>query len=103
MPVEFINIRVIVRAPIRGAEMRLPLAGGSVGDAVKGVRPAYFPEARGWVDTTVYDRERLAPGFAFAGPAVVEEEGSTLVVGPAGRVEVSRTGNLVVTIEDGSP
>jgi N-methylhydantoinase A len=98
VPVEFINIRVTVRAPIAGAEMRLPLAGGSVGDAVKGVRPAYFPEARGWVDTTVYDRERLAPGFAFAGPAVVEEEGSTLVVGPSGQVHVSRTGNLVVTL-----
>jgi N-methylhydantoinase A len=50
------------------------------------------------VDTTVYDRERLAPGFEFAGPAVVEEEGSTLVVGPEGRVHVSRAGNLVVTL-----
>jgi N-methylhydantoinase A len=99
VPVEFINIRVTVRAPITGAEMRLPLAGGTVGNAVKGVRPAYFPEAGGWVDTTVYDRERLAPGFAFSGPAVVEEEGSTLVVGPAGRVHVSRAGNLVVTLE----
>ena len=98
VPVEFINVRVTVRAPIAGAEMRLPLAGGTVGDAVKGIRPAYFPEAGGWIDTTVYDRERLAPGFEFAGPAVVEEEGSTLVVGPAGSVRVSRTGNLVVTL-----
>ena len=99
VPVEFINVRVTVRAPIAGAEMRLPLAGGSVGDAVKGVRDAYFPEAGGWVTSTVYDRERLAPGFEFAGPAVVEEEGSTLVIGPAGRVEVSRVGNLVVTLD----
>jgi N-methylhydantoinase A/oxoprolinase/acetone carboxylase beta subunit len=101
VPVEFINIRVTLRAPIAGAEMRLPLAGGSIGEAVKGVRAAYFPDAGGWVDTTVYDRERLAPGFEFVGPAVVEEEGSTLVVGPSGRVHVSRTGNLVVTIEEG--
>ena len=98
VPVEFINVRVTVRAPIAGAEMRLPLAGGTVGDAVKGVRPAYFAETRGFVDTTVYDRERLHPGFAFTGPAVVEEEGSTLVVGPSGHVHVSRTGNLVVTL-----
>ncbi|MBM4442635.1 MAG: hydantoinase/oxoprolinase family protein [Candidatus Rokubacteria bacterium] len=99
VPVEFINVRVIVRAPIAGAEMRLPLAGGSVGDAIKGVRQAYYPEAGGWVETTVYDRERLKPGFEFAGPAVIEEEGSTLVVGPAGRVHVSRVGNLVVTLD----
>jgi N-methylhydantoinase A len=98
VPVEFINIRVTVRAPIAGAEMRLPLGGGSVGDAIKGTRPAWFPEAGGWIETTVYDRERLRPGFAFSGPAVVEEEGSTLVVGPAGRVHVSRSGNLVVTL-----
>ena len=98
VPIEFINVRVTVRAPIAGAEMRLPLAGGSVGDAIKGVRRAYFPEAGGWADTTVYDRERLAPGFEFVGPAVVEEEGSTLVVGLAGRVHVSRAGNLVVTL-----
>ncbi|HYE91004.1 MAG TPA: hydantoinase/oxoprolinase family protein [Terriglobales bacterium] len=99
VPVEFINVRVIVRAPIAGAEMRLPLAGGSVGDAIKGVRQAYFPEVGGWVETTVYDRERLKPGFELAGPAVIEEEGSTLVVGPAGRVSVSRVGNLVVTLQ----
>ncbi len=102
VPVEFINIRVTVRAPIAGAEMRLPLAGGTVGEAVKGVRPAYFPEAGGFVETTVYDRERLRPSFELAGPAVVEEEGSTLVVGPAGRVHVSRTGNLVVTLTPAS-
>jgi N-methylhydantoinase A len=103
VPVEFINIRVTVRAPIAGAEMRLPLAGGTVGDAVKGVRSAYFPDAGGWVDTTVYDRERLSPGFQFAGPAVVEEEGSTLVIGPAGSVHVSRTGNLVVALHGKEP
>jgi N-methylhydantoinase A len=98
VPVEFINIRVTVRAPIAGAEMRLPLAGGTVGDAVKGVRPAYFPEANGWVDTTVYDRERLAPGFEFVGPAVVEEEGSTLVVGPGASGRVAPSGNIIVTL-----
>jgi N-methylhydantoinase A len=98
VPVEFINIRVTMRAPIAGAEMRLPLAGGTVGDAIKGRRQAYFPEAGGWIDTTVYDRERLSPGFEFSGPAVIEEEGSTLVVGPSGSVHVSRAGNLVVTL-----
>jgi N-methylhydantoinase A len=99
VPVEFINIRVAVRAPVAGAEVTASRAALTDGDAVKGVRLAYFPEAGGWMDTTVYDRARLAPGREFAGPAVVEEEGSTLVIGPAGRVHVTASGNLVVMLE----
>ena len=100
VPVEFINIRVAVRAPVAGAEVRAGRAWLADGDAVKGVRSAYFPEAGGFVDTTVYDRARLAPGCEFAGPAVVEEKGSTLVIGPAGGARVTASGNLVVTLEE---
>jgi N-methylhydantoinase A len=65
---------------------------------VKGRRRAYFPEAGEYVDTTVYDRARLGVGERFEGPAVVEEDGSTLVIGPGGRAEVAPTGNLIVTL-----
>jgi len=99
VPVEFINIRVAVRAPVAGADVRAQRIASAEGDAVKGTRSAYFPEAGGWTETTVYDRARLAVGFAFTGPAVVEEEGSTLVVGPSGRARVAERGNIVVTIE----
>jgi N-methylhydantoinase A len=34
------------------------------------------------VDTPVYDRYALPPGFACSGPAIVEERESTLVVRP---------------------
>jgi N-methylhydantoinase A len=99
VPVEFINIRVAVRAPVAGADVRAQRIASAEGDAVKGTRSAYFPEAGGWTETTVYDRARLPVGFAFIGPAVVEEEGSTLVVGPSGRARVAEGGNIVVTIE----
>jgi N-methylhydantoinase A len=98
VPVEFINIRVAVRAPVSGADVRAGRLTTGGGDAVKGTRPAYFPERGGWVETTVYDRARLAPGFEFTGPAVVEEEGSTLVVGPSATVRVAPSGNLVMTL-----
>ena len=99
VPVEFINIRVAVRAPVAGADVRTQRIASAEGDAVKGTRAAYFPEAGGRTETTVYDRARLPVGFAFTGPAVVEEEGSTLVVGPSGRARVAEGGNIVVTIE----
>jgi len=112
VPVEFINIRVAVRAPVAAADGGLGVLScgapmfkdrarrvSAGGGAVKGVRPAYFPEAGGWTETTVYDRARLGAGFEFTGPAVVEEEGSTLVVGPSGRAHVAPSGNIVVTLE----
>ena len=100
MPVEFINIRVAVRAPVAGESVVGATLGGASrrGDAVKGQRPAYFPERRGFESTTVYDRARLAPGDEIRGPAVVEEEGSTLVIGPGGTGRVADTGNIVVTL-----
>ena len=60
----------------------------------------YFPEAGDFVQTAVYDRRRLAVGQRFAGPAVVEEEGSTLVVGPGASVRVAPSGNLIVTLPE---
>jgi len=100
VPVEFINVRVAARAPVAGAEVALRGGAAAAGGAVKGQRPAYFPEAGGYVPTTVYDRARLGVGDAFTGPAVVEEDGSTLVVGPGAQVTVAATGNLIVTLPD---
>jgi N-methylhydantoinase A len=99
VPVEFINVRVAVRAPVAGADVVLkgPIGGDAAG-AVKGTRPAYFTEAGGFVPTTVYDRYRLRGGDELSGPAVVEEEGSTLVVGPGARATVAATGNIVLTL-----
>jgi N-methylhydantoinase A len=99
VPVEFINVRVAVRAPVAGTDVVVkgPI-GGDTATAVKGARPAYFPEAGGFVPTTVYDRYRLRAGDELTGPAVVEEEGSTLVVGPGGRARVAASGNIVLTL-----
>jgi N-methylhydantoinase A len=50
------------------------------------------------VETTVYDRYRLAVGDELAGPAVVEEEGSTLVIGDGAVARVAPSGNIVVRL-----
>jgi N-methylhydantoinase A len=101
VPVEFINARVAVRAPVAGNRVALPgAAAAAIGGPVKGRRPAYFPEAGGFVDTAVYDRARLTVGERFTGPAVVEEDGSTLVVGPGATVVVAPSGNLILTLAE---
>ena len=100
VPVEFINIRVSARAPVPGGDILLQGRVGGPGSPLKGHRPAWFPEAGGMVDTPVYDRGLLGVGEHFEGPAIIEEEGSTLIVGPGGRFEVAATGNIVVTMPD---
>jgi N-methylhydantoinase A len=97
--VEFLNIRVSARAPVSGSEVVLQ-GGKSTGAAaaLKGRRPAYFSEADGFVETAVYDRYRLGVGDEIQGPAVLEEEGSTLVVGPGGHAHVASSGNVILTV-----
>jgi N-methylhydantoinase A len=99
VPVEFLNIRVAVRAPVSGSEVVLRgRRGAGAAGALKRTRPAYFHDAGGFVPTAVYDRGRLGVGDELEGPAVVEEEGSTLVIGPDGRARVASSGNIVLTL-----
>ena len=51
---------------------------------------------RGMAD--IYSRGGLLPGFSAPGPALVEEAGSTLVIGPGGRFTVLDSGNILVEV-----
>jgi N-methylhydantoinase A len=42
-------------------------------------------------------------GDTVTGPAVVEEEGSTLVIGPGATARVAPSGNLVMTLAEAAP
>ena len=61
---------------------------------------AYFPEQGRYIETPVYDRYALAPGFTFSGPAIVEERESTLIVGGRGRACVDERLNVIVEFTD---
>jgi N-methylhydantoinase A len=62
--------------------------------APKGERRAYFPEWRELRLVPVYDRYALSPGNGFAGPAIVEERESTVIVGPGARACLDASKNL---------
>ncbi|WP_240917557.1 hypothetical protein [Phycicoccus sp. HDW14] len=59
-----------------------------------------FDPGAGSVDTPVLWRPDLRAGDTFAGPAIVEEFGSTVPVHPGFAVRVDGWGNLVVTKEE---
>jgi N-methylhydantoinase A len=97
LPVEALTWRVRASGPEpKIAVERAPHAGG---DARRGSRRAYFPEARAYVDTPVYDRYRLAPGASFPGPAIVEERESTAVIGPSAAASIDDDLNLVIELD----
>jgi N-methylhydantoinase A/oxoprolinase/acetone carboxylase beta subunit len=73
--------------------------GSDAGAAVTGSRAAYFAELGGFHETPTYDRGRLHAGATFAGPAIVEEKDSTLVIGPGTTAVVDHVLNLVVTFD----
>ncbi len=61
-------------------------------------RPVYFPELGRFVDTAVLDRYALRQGDVIAGPAVIEERESTLVIGPQGTGSLDKDLNVVVQL-----
>jgi len=101
---EILSWRVTARGPEPDARLRLsPPDTHSV--ASVGERAAYFPQAGGYVQTPVYDRYRLPPDTHVHGPALVEEDESTLVLAPGMSGTVSKDGSIVVRLrsEGGTP
>jgi N-methylhydantoinase A len=95
VPIEALNWRVVVTGPAPEISMGAAAVGTPDTDPIKTARPAYFPEAGGYVETPVYDRYRLGAGVSFDGPAIVEERESTTVIGPRTRVRVDPRLNLL--------
>jgi N-methylhydantoinase A len=94
-PVEWVNLRVTGVGPIaRPALPELAPADGDLARARTGSRPVFFDD---WAESPVYWRPHLAPGDVVAGPAVIEEFGSTVPVHPGFAARVDRFGNLLVT------
>ncbi len=69
----------------------------------KSTRRANFPELGGFTEVPVLDRHAMARGFAFTGPAIVEERESTAIVGPGATCVVDEHWNLVVELPKGAP
>jgi N-methylhydantoinase A len=101
--IEALNWRLVMSGPAPeitiGARATSPAgvddAAPALRAALKSTRPAYFPEARGYVQTPVYDRYRLSSQLRFDGPVIIEERESTTVFGPGARVRVDDAHMLV--------
>ena len=102
--IEIINIRVAVSAEVGTGKLTV-----SSGSSKRGLSPALKGKRRAWVGAReryemlpVYDRYKLAVGVVAGatvnGPAIVEENSTTLIVPPKARATVERCGNIVVAL-----
>ena len=59
-------------------------------------RKVHVADARELVTCEIFDREVLAPGAQFEGPAIVEEWSTTILILPDQQVTVDRFGDLLI-------
>jgi len=96
---EIINWRVVSSGPTPDVSLEINSDGNdaqNAADTQKGVRQAYFPETGGFTETPIYDRYLMKPAMTFAGPAIVEERESTVIIGPGSVCHIDEHYNLVV-------
>ncbi len=96
-PTQLVNYRVRAVGIVPKVELSsAEVTGGDPSHALKDTRQVYFKESGGFLPTTVYDRLRLLPGDAIAGPAVTEEPDSTIVIPPQYSGTVDPYRNVVI-------
>ena len=95
---EIVNFRVATIG--RTARPPLPLwsTEGLLADALRETREVWF-DGR-FLDTPVYERERLPANAVLEGAAIVEESGSTTVIPPGWRASVLTHGDLLLIREE---
>ena len=78
-----------------------PLASGTPdpAHAQSGERPAFFEEDNAFVMTRVYDGAKLLVGNRVAGPAIIEEITTSIVVFPGWQVRLDNPGVYVMTVD----
>lgn len=94
-PLDIVNLRVTALG--LNVPVTLPEAAGAA-CGPSAVRPVFF-EPDGFIDCAVYDRTRLTPGSRVDGPAIIEEETSSILVPPATWAEVLPDLGLVVPLD----
>ena len=94
--VEIVNYRLTAKLPLpRPEPQEHPFQGESPRAALKENRRAYF---EGWVDCPVYAREKFGNGNRLAGPAIIEQVDSTIIIPPGQKAYVDRFGNVIIEV-----
>ena len=96
--VELVNYHVVLLSDVEKQPLaKKVITGRSIDDCKKGTRKVDFDE-HGIHVADIYDMSLLEPGMTLAGPAIVEELITTLVVTPGRIVSMDEFGNLHINL-----
>ena len=92
--ITIVNLRLATSGATQKLELKkYPYAANERG-ALKGKREVYFN--RKLYETSIYDRDKMTPGTAITGPAVIEEYSATIVVPPAFKACIDEFLNIII-------
>ena len=99
--VEVVGLHLVAQGEVgKLALVEKRATGRKLSDAVKGRRQVDF-DVDGSFEAVLYDGALLETGMSFAGPAIIESAGATVVVNPGSNASVDQFGNVVVTVGAG--
>jgi N-methylhydantoinase A len=97
--VDLFHWRVVANRAVKAPQTPiLPSNGDAVAAARKSTRRVYFDDIGDYRETSIYDGDRLERGKVVAGPAVVEQENTTIVVFPRQKLEVNEFGDFILSL-----
>ena len=96
--VEVVNARVVAVGFVEKPKLNPVDKGGSkpAEESIVEERKVSFEEAGAFVECPVFRREKLRPGNTIAGPAIIEQYDSTIVVYPQWTTEIDDYTNIIL-------
>lgn len=94
--VEIFGLRVTAIGTVPKPNFPQYVAEGSLEDAFKETRPVYF-EGK-YIETNVYNRDKIPVNTQFAGPAIIDQLDTTTVIPPGFTAEVDAYKNIIITV-----
>ena len=95
--IEAVDWHLSATLPVEAAGLDLGWRAPGQGDPAAPIRrPAWFPETGGFADTAVHDRRLLGAATEVAGPAILEDPESTVVVPPGMTARVNPQGHVII-------
>jgi N-methylhydantoinase A len=98
---EMTAMLVNLRTTITGRRTPVDLAIFALADQPEASQPSGFRQVYfngGWLDTAIIDRTSVRTGMTLAGPAIVEQPDTTVVIDPGATAVVDGLGNLVISV-----
>ncbi len=99
--VEFVNARAAAIGVTADTELQRS-AEATGRPEPRQVRSVFFEESGGFVDTPIYARGSLGKDTRLAGPAIVEQDDTTLLLPPGTSLEVDQYLNILIDVASGS-